>query len=340
LWIAAPCKQHKARNDEFKRSLNNFHFLRTEQAMQNLINKIFFILILCLVSSCYAIKVGIILPIEHQALKEISQGFQDTLQQLYNKPIKFKIGNAQGDINLQRAIITQMRDANYDLIVPISTSVTQMTASIINSKPIVGLAVDMNDKKDNLVIVDDEIDNAKIITFIQKVYPHIKNITLVHSATNKIFTQVEQIKSISKIYHVNVHCSMIQSLADLYSISQMIPVETQAIFVLKDNLVVSGIETLMSTAKERKIPLITSDEGTVQKGAGFALGVHEKDIGIAGAKLAAQILCGAVPGVLATVKITKPTVFINAKTLLIEGHSIDKIKQAAKQLNYPVEIIK
>lgn len=307
--------------------------------MQNLINKIFFILTLCIINPCYAIKVGIILPIEHQALKEISQGFQETLQQLYNKPIKFKIGNAQGDINLQRAIITQMRDADYDLIAPISTSVTQMAASIINSKPIVGLAVDMNDKKNNLAIVDDEIDNAKIMTFIQKVYPNIKNITLVHSATNKIFTQVEQIKNNSKNYHIDVHCLMIQSLADLYSTSQMIPITTQAIFVLKDNLVVSGIETLMSAAKERKIPLITSDEGTVQKGACFALGVHEKDIGIAGAKLAVQILRGAVPGMLATVKITQPTVFINSKALAAENQSIDKIKQAAKQLNYPVEII-
>lgn len=308
--------------------------------MQNLINKIFFILILCTINPCYAIKVGIILPIEHQALKEISQGFQDTLLQLYKQPINFKIGNAQGDINLQRAIITQMRDANYDLIVPISTSVTQMTASLVKTKPVIGLAVDMSDKKNNLVIVDDEIDNAKIITFIQKACPNIKNITLVYSATNKIFTQIEQIKSISKSYHINVHYLMVQSLVDLYSASQAIPESTQAIFILKDNLIVSGIETLVSMAKERKIPLITSDEGTIQKGAGFALGVHEKDIGIAGAKLAMQVLRGAIPGTLETVKLTQPTVFINLKSLTVTGQDIDKIKQAAKQLKYSVEIIK
>ena len=104
--------------------------------MKNLINKLFLIC-LCFVMSCYASesqqntkKVGIIIPIEHQALNEIAQGFQDTLRELIKQPIKFKIGNAQGDANLQHAIITQMRDANYDLIVPISTTVTQMTASI------------------------------------------------------------------------------------------------------------------------------------------------------------------------------------------------------------------
>jgi len=313
--------------------------------MKNLINRLFLIC-LCFVMPCYAEapqqpvkKIGIIIPIEHQALREIAQGFQDTLRELIKQPIKFKIGNAQGDINLQRAIITQMCDANYDLIVPISTVVTQMTASIVKIQPIVGLAVDINDKKNNLVIVNDEIDKAESIAFIHKIYPHLKIITLVHSASNKIFSEVKQVENAGSRYHITVHRLMIQNLADLYSTGQAIPSDTQAIFILKDSLIASGIETLAHVTKKRKIPLITSDEGTVKKGAGFAIGVHEKDIGIEGAKLAAQILQGATPGTLPTVKLTKPTIFINLKALADEEQDVEKIKVVAKQLGYPIEIV-
>ena len=142
----------------------------------------------------------------------------------------------------------------------------------------------MNDKKNNLVIVNDEIDKAESIAFIHKIYPHLKSITLVHSASNKIFSEVKQVENASIQHHITVHRLMIQNLADLYSTSLAIPSDTQAIFILKDSPIASGIETLVRVAKERKIPLITSDEGTVKKGAGFAIGVHEKDIGIEGAK--------------------------------------------------------
>lgn len=96
----------------------------------------------------------------------------------------------------------------------------------------------------------------------------------------------------------------------------------------------------MQIAKANKILLITSDDGTVQKGAGFAVGVHEKDIGIAGAKLAARILQGATPRELPIVRLTKPTVFVNLQALADKTKDIQTIELAAKQFGYSVEGIK
>lgn len=318
--------------------------------MKTLINKVFlsclyFAMAVGFVSPCYAKsvqpkakKIGIILPIEHQALREIVRGFQDTLVVLYKKPLELKTGNAEGDITLQRSIITQMRDADYDLIVPVATSVTQMTASLVHSKPILGLAVNMDDKKNNMVIVDDEIDKEQIIAFIHKVDPKLKHLVLVHSSLDKVFSEVTQVENACKSHHIVLRRFMIQSLADLYSVSQAMPPNTQAIFILKDSLVASGIDTLVQESSKRKIPLITSDDGTVKKGASFALGVHEKDIGIEGAKLAARILNGESPGKLATVKLTRPLVFVNSKSLT-SADRFRAINLAAKQLHYSLEII-
>lgn len=306
-----------------------------------------FLLVLVGCDSDHNVKrIGIVLPIEHQALREIVHGFETTLAATYKQPLKFKVANAQGDINTERAIIEQMRDENYDLIVPIATSTAQMTAAIVNKQPIVALAADYpeQDRKArqpcNIAVVDDEIGKAQIIAFIHQIYPSLKTLTLVYSTSDKIFPEVEQVKKAAAQSGITLHSFMVQNLSDLYSAGQAIPENTQAIFILKDSLIASGINTLIQVANARHIPLITSDDGTVRSGAGFALGVHEEQIGAEGGKLAAQILAGTSPGQLPIVKMTKPTVFINSDALLQEKQDQLQIKRVAQHLNYPIEFLR
>ena len=67
-------------------------------------------------------KIGIILPLENKSLDEIVAGFTETVRHESPIPVKFKVANAQGDLNIQRAIIQQMKTENYDVIVPIGDS--------------------------------------------------------------------------------------------------------------------------------------------------------------------------------------------------------------------------
>lgn len=289
-------------------------------------------------------RIGIVLPIEHQALNEIVAGFTSTLQTLYPHPLEFKIANAQGDMNTQRAIIEQMRDADYAMIVPIGTSTTQMTASLVEQKPVVALAAVYSEqerhvrKSCNVAIVDDEISNVQVMDFIHHVYPNLRTLALVHSAGDKIFPEVAETKLAAKNDNIEVHSFMVTNLAELYTIGQALPSSTQAIFILKDNMIASGIDTLISIAKVRHIPLITSDEATVEKGAAFAIGVHEKQIGEEGAKLATQILQGKSACQLASVKMTHPTVFINQTALPEKSSEQQTIKNVAAQLHLPISL--
>lgn len=295
--------------------------------------------------SLSAKRVAIVLPIEHRALREIVRGFETTLVAYYQKPLIFKVLNAQNDINLQRAIITQIRDDSYDMIVPIATSTTQMTAALVKQQPIVGLATEYGEHERaarhpcNIAIVNDEINKEQIIAFIHAVYPNLHKITLVHSAADKVFTEAQQIKVIASHYGITVQQIMVQNLTDLYSGTQSLAPDTEAILILKDSLIASGIITLIQAADKRKLPLITADDGTIVEGAGFALGVHEQQIGAEGGKLAAQILNGASACQLPIVSMTKPTVFINRTALIQEGQNLQQITNAAKKLDYPVEIL-
>lgn len=302
-----------------------------------------FLLILtgCEKEKSAGVKIGIILPIEHKALQDIVAGFSQKLKESYPHPIQIKIMNAQGDINLQRAIVQQMRDQNYALIVPIATGTTQMTSSMVHDQPIVSLAAEMSDSdrkklaQCNIAIVHDEIPPQLSIAFIHAAYPNLHRLTLIHSTSDKIFPEVNAAISAGKKLNIDVKPLMVATLPELMSTMHSLRNDTQGIFILKDNLIASGISTIIKTSQDKKIPLITSDQGTVENGASFSLGVKERKIGEAGAILAQQILAGQSPCDLPIVEMKKLSVFINKKRMT----KAETIIATAKQLNYQIELI-
>ena len=97
----------------------------------------------------------------------------------------------------------------------------------------------------------------------------------------------------------------------------------------------SGIATLVKTANDRHIPLITSDQGTIEKGASFALGVTEQSIGQAGAKLAIRILNGEKPCDLPIVEMHDLPL-----TLFIHEKDNAALMKSANDFNYALDIRK
>jgi putative ABC transport system substrate-binding protein len=290
-------------------------------------------------------KIGIIVPIQHKAMDDIVDGFTTTLRTEYPLPITFKIANAEGDINTQRAIIQQMKDEHYDIVAPIGLAATQMTVAMIHEQPIVSIAASISeaDRKKlhpcNLAVADDEIAPEKIISFIHQAYPDIKNISLVHSASEKIFPDVKAAIAAGKKFGITITPKMISALSELYSVANSIPSNTQAIFILKDNLIVSGVNTLAMIAAKNHIPLITSDEGSVQENAALALGVHEREIGVQSATLANDILSGKPACSLPIVTLGNLTVFVNRDALQKENQSLEKITAAANAQHYHIEFV-
>lgn len=289
------------------------------------------------------VTIGIIEPIEHKAMNEIVAGFSNTLKTLYKQPVVVTVENAQADPNLERAIIQKMNDANYSFILPIGEDATQMTLAMAKDAEVVSLASDLSDadrqkmQPCHVAVVHDEISSDQIMQFVHTVYPNIKNLTLIHSSANKVFPEVKDAVAAGKKYGITITPKMISSLAELYTVGQSISAKTQGIFVLKDSLVVSGVATLQKLATEKHIPLITSDQGSVQDGAGFALGVHESQIGVEGAKLVAAVLNGKSICSLPIVNMEKLTVFINKNSLQQEQQLVEPIQTAAATLHYQVE---
>lgn len=285
------------------------------------------------------IHVGIIIPIEHQAMNEITQGFEDTLKANLKQPVEFHVMRAQGDVNLQRSMILQLQAKNIDLFAPIATQTTEMTAAMVKDRPIVGLAALLPDStraNSQLALVDDQITPTQIIQFIHAIYPNKKQFTLVYSNNDKMLPEVNEAVAAGTTLGVQINKRMITALPDLYSVSQSLSAQTEGIIILKDVTVASGIATLAKVANDKHIPLISADDGTVQNGAGFALGVKEYQIGVEGAKVALQILQGKRAADIPVVTMTQLSVFINPKALTLQGQDVAAIQKQADLDHYAV----
>ena len=277
------------------------------------------------------IEVGIIIPIEHPAMDEITKGFENTLSATLNKPIEYTVMRAQGDINLQRSMILQLQqNPNITLLAPIATQTTEMTAAMVEDKPIVGIAALLPDsvrQKSQLALVNDEITPTQIIHFIHAIYPNKTHFALVYHNDDKIQAQADEAVAAGQKLGITIDKRMISVLPDLYSVAQSLPPQTEGIIILKDVTVASGIATLANVADKKHIPLISADDGTVQNGSGFALGVKEYQIGVESAKVAAKILQGTPASQIPVVSMTQLSVFINPQALQMQNQDMAAIQQ-------------
>lgn len=292
-------------------------------------------------SSAKTASIGIILPIEHAALKEIVAGFEKSLRQNYHQPVIFKLQNAHGDLKLQRNIIDLYIGQKVDIFVPVGTPATRMTLSLVKKHPIVSLAAQFTEadrlKRNprNITGVLDEIGAKKKLEMLTQVIPNLKKLTVIfHSGNEKNFDEYKELEKYSEKAGIKLQQLLIQNLPELETVAKGVSQDSQAILVFKDHLVASGIRLLVPIAESKGIPLVSSDEGTVLEGAAFALGVTERAIGEEGGKLAAQVLQGTAIETMPIQTLQKLTLFYNPAALTKQKVELSKLKSFATHNHY------
>lgn len=290
------------------------------------------------------VTIGILVPIELPAMKQIVSGLENTLNKEYSAPVTYLVKNAQGNINIQRSILQEFNAAAVNVVAPIGTDASQMAIAMIRNKPIVGIAADhlkseaAKAHNPNVTGVLSKVLPAERIAFIHAAMPQLKKLTIVYSTDNRIFSQVRRMVEAAKKDHIAVQKLMVSQLSDLYTLSQHIAPDSQGIFILKDELVVSGINTLIQQAKIKHMPVIASDDGSVGKGAAFALGVSEYQTGVDTAKMIKRILNGEKASKIPIHVMKHYFVFLNPLSAKAQGVNPDAVKAAAKNAGYAVNM--
>lgn len=255
-------------------------------------------------------NVAIIVPLEHEAMKQIVSVIEESLSSIEAKII---VKNAHADSNILLAIINQMKEQDIDVVMPIGTTARQTVISHIKNKPIVCAAAKIDNNK--LPMITGVNDEIKITDIIGKL-PFLQNITLIYSNSEKVMPEVEEMKNYAKKNNISLSLKMVQNLNNLPIAVKNASENTQCFIILKDHLIVSGINILMHEAFKRSIPIIASDEGSVISGATIAVGVQEKYIGLKAGDQAKQILQGTAPKDIPFQNMEGLTLFINLRSFI------------------------
>ncbi|MFN7662442.1 MAG: ABC transporter substrate-binding protein [Alphaproteobacteria bacterium] len=286
--------------------------------------------------------VHFVLPLEHQALKDIVQGFRETLSKSMPGKIHFKEHNAQGDANLQRSILQKLSQEKADLVVPIGTTTTQSTVKLIKQTPILSLAA-MYTETDRaghqLGGVLDEISINQLTSFVETIHNPSGTLVIIHSTDDRRVKDALEMESQLNKKRIRTKRMMIHTLSDLYTLSQNLSNQTSSVVILKDHLVVSGIAVLKKACNEKKILLITSDEGTVKSGAPIGFGVTEKNIGQEGAKMAIKVLSGTPIEKLPIQHLAQLKIFVRSEFLANNPSFHTVVKKTAQKKNHQLIII-
>ncbi len=287
-------------------------------------------------------SIGIVVPLEHRAMTEVVNGFKTELAKKYHHPVTVVVKNAQGDQSLQRSIVSQFKAQGVSMIEPIGTDSFEMTLAQVKDIPVMGIAAEFTQaqrqqlRNKQVTAVIDELDPAVQLQFMQQAIPKLKKITVLYSADGKIFAEVKQLEQAAKKAGISVQKLMVSSSPELYTMSQHVADDSQAIFILKDHLIVNGIATIVQQAEKKHIAVISSDDGSVQGGAAFALGVRERQIGIKSADVTAAFLNGKPLKDIPITRLTHYNVFINPQQAKAQGVDIKQLQAVAKKEGYGV----
>lgn len=297
------------------------------------------------INVCCATKtptVGIVVPLEHPAMNDIVQGFKAELKRQYPHAVNVVVKNAQHDLTMQRMIISQMNGNDTTIIEPIGVDAFEMALANAKKKLVLGIAAEMTDqqrlaiKPVHATSVLDEVNPDLQLAFAKQLLPDLTVITLVHSADDKTLQEVKSVKQVAASLNIHVQDLTVATAPDMMTVSQHLDKRSQAVFVLKDSFIVSQMPALVKQVSARKIPVIASDDGSVELGAAIAIGVKESDIGVAAADMTAAILNGRPIAEFPVKTLTDYRVFVNTDTLSAQGLTLKGVQSVAASYYYPV----
>ncbi len=280
-------------------------------------------------------RVALVVPLPHAAMDQIEAGFRKGLGPDHDLVVK----NAMGDAVLQQQILCQLARQEIDVIATIGTATTQSALKFIKTKPVVGVASVL--EKDVLAsypavtLIQDEVSVIPVVAFLKKVAPEIRTIGLLYGNSEKIFPEVSLAEKACEKAGVLLKKAKVDTVADVFGAAKALVRQCDAILVLKDHTVVSGITAILKAAKPHKTLVMTMDEGSVAQGAHIALGVQESEIGVLSGQKTRDLLANKNPSKERVFQVEKVHIFVNQETFSDQDKtSFSKVREQALEAGY------
>jgi putative ABC transport system substrate-binding protein len=242
-------------------------------------------------------KIAILTPMTHPSLDQIEKGFVDTMEKKCRQKFTVKTYNALGNKSLMRSEAEEIALGGYDLVFTIAAQASRTMKEVFEKKklstPIVFTAVEFPLEMD--LVASEAITGVKETTDFAKELEILRNkaktVLLVYDPSSANLTaNKEEIETILTSMEIKLKTVEIFKTNEILLKTASFIEEADAVLVIKDNTVISGLDVLVKLCDQKGKLLIASDLDSADRGVPYAYGVSELIYGEEAAKKALLIL--------------------------------------------------
>lgn len=253
------------------------------------------------------LEIGVLQYVTHTALDAVTKGFTDELAARGYKDgekIKLDVQNPQADQATLTAIANKFAQDKKDLVLGIATPAAQGLAQAIADAPVLfgavtdpvvaGLVKSWDAPGGNVTGVSDMNPVEDQLKLLLEIAPNVKTVGIVYSSGEvNAEVQVAAAEKAATELGLTIAKAAVSNSSEVQQAAESLKVD--AFYVPTDNNVVAGLEGLIQVAEKNKVPVVASDEGSVERGAIAANTVNYEQQGKDVADMAVKIIEGAKP---------------------------------------------
>ena len=246
--------------------------------------------------------VGIVQLVQHVALDQATQGFQDALTEKLGDQVHFDVQLASGETTNCTTIVTKFVNEGVDLIMGNATPAVIAAKEATATIPIVGTSVT------DYVAAEAAIVESNELT--QKLCPDAKTVAILYcSAEPNSVIQGNQAK---ELYEAAGIATITLTASDITTISTVVTSacdQADVIYIPTDNLFAENMESVKNITEPAKIPVICGEGGMVLSGGTASVAIDYYVLGYRAGEMAYEIMVnGADPA-------TTPIGFMTAEDM-------------------------
>ena len=283
-------------------------------------------------------NIGICQQLEHPALDQATQGFEDVLKEKLGDNVKFDLQNAQNEQANASTIANNFVSSNVDLILANATTALQACAAATTDIPILGTSV--TDYATALEIDDWSGTTGRNISgtsdlapldqqedMLVELYPDAKHVAILYcsaEANSKYqATEFEKYLDEDGISYKEFTAS---DSNDIGSVVQSATEYADVIYIPTDNTMAQNTEAINNIALPAGTPIIAGEEG-ICKGCGVAtLSISYYDIGKKAGEMAYDILVNGA-GKSTTLNAVAGVWPVDSGKIYIGGEDVTKLSE-------------
>ena len=254
-------------------------------------------------------SIGIVQLMQHVALDQATQGFQDALTEKLGDKVTFDVQLASGETTNCTTIVTKFVNDNVDLIMGNATPAVIAAKEATSTIPIIGTSVTDYVAAGAAIVASNEAPGANVtgysdmsdiaahVELTQKLCPDAKTVAIVYCSAEP--NSVIQGNQAEELYKAAGFTTVTLTASDITIISTVVTSacdQADVIYIPTDNLFAENMESVKNITEPAKIPVICGESGMVQSGGTASVSIDYYTLGYRAGEMAHEILVnGADP---------------------------------------------